>query len=778
MEAIIVDKAYDFIYFNIINNSFEGADYEINSSYIRSYLKTKEIITQQYINLEFSTLDALIEDILLKTGNRQVFYINEYNYYISKVVINGIKNRDYLRKIICIGPSTDYIYNHLSLKVFIDYYCMGNYYNFLEKMLKCRNYEEEFEISYNNSAVAIRDKEKREIIELDIIPHPYSNGIVPAYEIINMGMYSSMGCYGRCNFCSYIKNGSTQSYSVTSIIQELLFIKDSIGDKNIEIKFIDDCFSLSSSRIIDICDGIIRNNLSFIFWCCTRVDLMTYEVLNKMKMANFNNIVIGMESASINILNNLGKLINDVPIDFLDKIAMVYQYSKEIGLDLIVSVNFGLVGETYEDALATIEYLQNKNIDKVSINFMTVFSESRIFNEPSNFKEVEFYPGPTGLPLRTFYINYNIVKISQLLQSLNIDKQFHETYNNRNHNLNMLEYITGIIYSHNHNLRNDCKHITIETVNEQVISFMKKNFLLDGVVWMNKDKLTIKNKVAFSDNRKQLKIQLKEFDDNLALYNANDCFIQNQYFISQNNRMNIMTNNYIIPDMIAGIVNIEFKTLCKRLIQNYNEFSSKNVFTLYEIQQSIFRNMCRFSGKCTAKSLPRIGIFEDQVSLCNENYCVGQLHEDIEGLYHRLLQKRAKKECETCSHNKTCSKCLILSEEYKGEFCKLIKEYPYLSSYVSVIVFICKNFIDNKMETIYIYSDLNYNLHNKYVDFQNFFMIIHIKSLYIIYNSLTNKAYFCNSYESEFIEKVIIHKIKWQEDLDVINRLQYKISNI
>lgn len=91
---ILLTNCSIFFYLNVINNKFEGADYEIYSSYLRTILSVREICTQQYINYRDSDINAIVEDISHHEVQKAVIYvvryINEYNYYISKYLLNHV----------------------------------------------------------------------------------------------------------------------------------------------------------------------------------------------------------------------------------------------------------------------------------------------------------------------------------------------------------------------------------------------------------------------------------------------------------------------------------------------------------------------------------------------------------------------------------------------------------------------------------------------------------------------------------------------------------------
>ena len=146
---------------------------------------------------------------------------------------------------------------------------------------------------------------------LDDLALPYSEKLIPPEEVGNVGMLTSIGCYGNCSFCSYNRGGiSFRFHSINNIIKELDYIAQYNNSEDVTIRFFDECFSVNSIRTLDILLEISKRKYKFKYWCCLRYDILNERIINFLYICNFRDIVIGFESASEEIISKLGKLKN------------------------------------------------------------------------------------------------------------------------------------------------------------------------------------------------------------------------------------------------------------------------------------------------------------------------------------------------------------------------------------------------------------------------------------------------------------------------------------
>ena len=118
------------------------------------------------------------------------------------------------------------------------------------------------------------------------------------------------------------------------------------------IKFFDSTLTLKRKHVEDLCAEIHRRKLKFPWECEIRVNGMTYELLRTMHDAGCYYVDFGVESASPTVLKSMHKGIT------LEQVENVFRWTKELGIYTKVFFTFGHIGETLEDARATVEFME------------------------------------------------------------------------------------------------------------------------------------------------------------------------------------------------------------------------------------------------------------------------------------------------------------------------------------------------------------------------------------------------------------------------------------
>ncbi|MCK5508195.1 MAG: radical SAM protein, partial [Desulfobacterales bacterium] len=109
-------------------------------------------------------------------------------------------------------------------------------------------------------------------------------------------------------------------------------------------------------RLIGILDSILKEGLKLEIWLQTRADLVTSELLKKMKKAGVSTIAFGLESASERVLSKLGKHITS------EKVAEAIKLAQNHGIEVELFTIYGLPYETFEDAVKTLEFVKKNNV--------------------------------------------------------------------------------------------------------------------------------------------------------------------------------------------------------------------------------------------------------------------------------------------------------------------------------------------------------------------------------------------------------------------------------
>jgi radical SAM superfamily enzyme YgiQ (UPF0313 family) len=193
-------------------------------------------------------------------------------------------------------------------------------------------------------------------------------------------LHSSRGCPFRCNFCLWIQvmynNGRHRCFSAQRVVDEMVLARDKFGAR--EIYFDDDDFTVRKAHVLGICDEIERRGLR-IPWSVMGDAMATdEETLVRMARAGCIGMKFGLESADPNVLKRIGKPIK------LDRVELVANVARHLGIKTHMTVTFGLSGETHQSMQRTFEFACNIDIDSVQFSVGTPLPGTRFYDELEN----------------------------------------------------------------------------------------------------------------------------------------------------------------------------------------------------------------------------------------------------------------------------------------------------------------------------------------------------------------------------------------------------------
>ena len=100
-----------------------------------------------------------------------------------------------------------------------------------------------------------------------------------------------------------------------------------------------------------------------------------YRILKIMKEAGCHSICYGIESADETILKNIQKFID------LNKAREIIKLTKEVGIEVRISLMFGNPGETEETMEKTIQFALETDPDVVLFNIATAYPGTEMYTE-------------------------------------------------------------------------------------------------------------------------------------------------------------------------------------------------------------------------------------------------------------------------------------------------------------------------------------------------------------------------------------------------------------
>lgn len=209
-------------------------------------------------------------------------------------------------------------------------------------------------LTYYNNGKLVSTSARLLIKDLDSLPFPNYDRInireylgYPAWDII-----TSRGCPYNCSFCdNHIMWGRIARYrSPKNIVDELerLHAKYSIT----HIQFQDDMINVPQKRAFSICDEIVSRTLhkEMTFAASLRMNrqLVSQELFDRLKEANFNFLGFGVESGSQKVLDIMHKGLTPQEIREAAKMARKAKIPRLMGFIMV-----GNWGETVWDVMKT-----------------------------------------------------------------------------------------------------------------------------------------------------------------------------------------------------------------------------------------------------------------------------------------------------------------------------------------------------------------------------------------------------------------------------------------
>jgi len=166
----------------------------------------------------------------------------------------------------------------------------------------------------------------------------------------------AVGCPFRCGFCA---QGSISYHSrdPQRIFDELLFLKE-LGVK--EIMFRDQLMEGNKRNLKQLCELMIERDLGLTWYCNSRADTLTAELISLMRCAGCHSVLMGIETADDDVLKDLTTRKSG------EKTKETISLLRAKGISVLGYFILGLPGETLEKVEETIDLACSLDIDLAS----------------------------------------------------------------------------------------------------------------------------------------------------------------------------------------------------------------------------------------------------------------------------------------------------------------------------------------------------------------------------------------------------------------------------
>jgi radical SAM superfamily enzyme YgiQ (UPF0313 family) len=268
----------------------------------------------------------------------------------------------------------------------------------------------------NINGIAFRDNSEivntpeAELIDLDTLPSPdYSiltnsnhwhipqdcspekaKRFLEYISIKNKGYISSRGCPYNCIFC--VEGNLKQKHrmrSIENVEKDLRLLLSQTGLKF--INFMDDTFTSSRKRVLEMCDMInrIRKDYDFRWYIEGRVNILAenLDLIDIMVDSGLTYLQVGIESGSQKVLDAQNKRITT------DQLRVVFSKIgklKNKNIAIVGNIILGNAGETEESLMETLTFAKElyKLADfnaSITFGFLVPFQGTPIKENPNKY---------------------------------------------------------------------------------------------------------------------------------------------------------------------------------------------------------------------------------------------------------------------------------------------------------------------------------------------------------------------------------------------------------
>jgi magnesium-protoporphyrin IX monomethyl ester (oxidative) cyclase len=194
-------------------------------------------------------------------------------------------------------------------------------------------------------------------------------------------MLTSRGCPHSCVFCSIhvIMGKKWRSRSPENVVDEIEQLIHTYHVKQVD--FNDDNLTLNKKRMEAICGLIVERGLDIEWYTPNgvRADTLDENLLTKMKASGCKKLRIAPESGVQRVVNKIIK--KNLNLKEVEKAVVL---SKKVGIKVGCFFVIGLIGETKEDIVATINYaykLRNLGADSFIFSIATPLYGTELYEQ-------------------------------------------------------------------------------------------------------------------------------------------------------------------------------------------------------------------------------------------------------------------------------------------------------------------------------------------------------------------------------------------------------------
>jgi len=334
-------------------------------------------------------LTDAVEKILAKKPQCVSFYTLCVYFHVMLGIARELKKADPGIIVIFGGPQAT-LTAEVTLQSMdcVDYVCAGEGENtivpFIQALLREKNpdYSKVPGLYYRKQGTVVQNP-LPPMTDLNTLPYwdLRLHGPVSMAELTNdpenqyMPIDAGRGCPFNCTFCctSTVLNHSYRLKSASRITEDIMHYQQTYGINKFWLSH--DALTTNKRLIEELCDCILAAGLNIKWRCTTRIDLITEDLVLKMKRAGLTMIDFGIETGSVRMQKITNKRLD------LEKTRQMVSFLMKNKIRVMSYFIYGFPEETREDLNDTLEMVLSMLDDGMpyaSIAFCRFFPRTKI----------------------------------------------------------------------------------------------------------------------------------------------------------------------------------------------------------------------------------------------------------------------------------------------------------------------------------------------------------------------------------------------------------------
>ena len=265
----------------------------------------------------------------------------------------------------------------------IDFVARNEFDFTIQEVAEGRPLDDVVGLSYRRDG-AVRHTPDRPVLEnMDALPYVvdvYKRDLTVEHYFIGyllhpyVSLYTGRGCRSKCTFCLWPQTVGGQRYrtrSVEHVVGEIARARGLFPQVK-EFFFDDDTFTDDLPRAEAIARGLGKLGVT---WSCNAKANVPRETLRVLRENGLRLLLVGYESGSQSILNNIKK---GVRVDLARRFT---RDARDLGIKIHGTFILGLPGETRETIESTIAYACDIDPDTIQVSIAAPYPGTALFRQ-------------------------------------------------------------------------------------------------------------------------------------------------------------------------------------------------------------------------------------------------------------------------------------------------------------------------------------------------------------------------------------------------------------